>query len=283
MTATEDFFDTDPLERDRYGRPLLVPAAGGDKVPYTRASTMAGYLSDASGLHIWEKRLLAKGLSERPDLTAVGAALPRITGDKKADRPTNAKLDEIIELSLEIGGCHIKANNGTAVHGFCDPSHESGPVPAHLAGDVESFKRLDLDIRMSEVFVANDQLMSAGSFDHIVWLEGIGFVIADIKTGKVKPQDVAVQLAVYAGGEIYDIETNKRTVMPETLNTDVGLLIHIPAGEKRTDLYLVDLVAGLQAARVAAWIRDWRKRSDLLTTHTIASQFIAPWTTAVAS
>lgn len=279
--ATDDPFYVDPLQRDRYDRPLLVPRGGGDKVPYTRASTMGGYLSDKTSLHRWELGLLAKGLADREDLTAMIAGLEPMTGVRKHDEPIKKKMSGIIDLALEVGGNHVKANYGTAVHSFCEPGN-SQPIPERMKADVESFRRLELDCVMSERFVANDDLMSAGSFDGLFRLPEVGIVVGDIKTGQIKPQDVAVQLAVYAGGDLYDCEANQRTPLPDELNRDVGLLIHMPAGEGKTDLYLVDLVAGLRAARVAAWVREYRRRDDLLTTFTVAAQYVDPWIEAAS-
>jgi hypothetical protein len=281
VSADDDFLAIDPLERDRWQRPLLVPRDGGEKVAYTRASTLAGYLSDSTSLHRWKLGLLAKGLADREDLAGMVAGLEPMTGVRKHDDPIKRKLSGIIDLALEVGGNHVKANYGTAVHSFCEPGNDQ-PVPERMKSDVDSFRRLKLNCEIAETFVANDEFMAAGSFDGRFRLPEVGLVIGDIKTGQIKPHDVAVQLAVYAGGEEYDPETNKRTPQPDDLNRDVGLLIHIPAGEGRTDLYLVDLVAGRQAAQVAAWVRDWRKRDDLLTSHSVVTHFVPPWLQVVS-
>lgn len=278
---SDDPFYVDPLERDRWGRPLLVPREGGEKVPYTRASTFAGYLSDSTSLHRWELGLLAKGLADREDLAGMVAGLEPMTGVRKHDEPIKKKLSSIIDLALEVGGKHVKANYGTAIHSFCEPNN-SQPVPERMKADVESFRRLNLVCVMSEFFVANDTYMSAGSGDGIFHLPGVGHVVGDIKTGQIKPHDVAVQLTVYATGELYDPETNRRSPFPVELNTDVGLLIHIPAGKGKPDLYLVDLIAGRRAARVAAWVRDWRKRDDLLTSFAVEAQYVDPWVEAAS-
>lgn len=276
MTTAEDFFDTDPLQRDRWDRPLLLPRGSKERTAYTRASTLADNIGNFTGLHIWQKRLLAKGLSEREDITAMVCALPPLTGDDKVDRKVNKKLDEAIELALEVGGVHAKANYGTAVHSFCEPGNAQ-PIPTRMVSDVESFRRLGLDIQATEVFCANDDLMAAGTFDHLVKLPNYGYVIADIKTGKIHPHEVAIQLATYAHADGYDPETDTRFDLGVT-NKEVGLLIHIPAGEGRTDLYTVDLVAGYQAAKVAAWVRDWRTRKDICTPYDVApAAFVPPW------
>ncbi len=56
------------IDRDRYGRPLVVPPSGGKPVAYTRATTIANSLDDASALVAWKMRMAAIGLTTRPDI-----------------------------------------------------------------------------------------------------------------------------------------------------------------------------------------------------------------------
>lgn len=197
MTTQPDLFDleVDPLQRDRYGRPLLIPASGGDRTAYTRMSTLAGYVCDDFGLTTWTQRLLAIGYGMREDLAAMVAALPplndaqcdksTLTKEQQAqDRETKAKLDEYNELALETAGRNYKANHGTAVHGFIQHGHVD-QAPERMRPDVEScydvFRRRGIEVICSEMFVANDRLMAAGSFDHLVRLPTFGIVVADVK------------------------------------------------------------------------------------------------------
>ena len=107
MTAVnDDIFGTADIPRDRWKRPLVTPADGGDAVPYTRVSTFASTLEDAGGLTTWKARLAARGMACFPDLAAMVAGLTFAdSGDKKADtkanRPSNVTLDEHIETGEE--------------------------------------------------------------------------------------------------------------------------------------------------------------------------------------
>src|SRR5690606_1008152 len=56
------------VQRDRWGRPLIVPPGGGDPVAYTRVSTLAKALDDTSNLMAWKQRVTAVGLARRQDL-----------------------------------------------------------------------------------------------------------------------------------------------------------------------------------------------------------------------
>ena len=300
MTSTPDSFfaiahnddDLPPLiERDGYGRPQLLP--GNSKhgqylkdtavtkrsapyAPYSRASSLSDVISNFSGLHKWQKRLLAKGMGEREDLAAMASGLAPITGDRAKDRETNARLDEIIESALETAGATAKANYGTAVHAFTDPG-EHGPVPERMQADVESYwdvmKRCGVRQIASEVFVANDEVAAAGTFDGLYLVPGYGLLVGDKKTGKQNMHSVAIQLATYNHAEVYDPETHTRKplrelrplyALSEEIRTDVALYIHIPAGEGKTTLHIVDTTIGWEMAQAAALVRDYHKRRDIV-------------------
>jgi hypothetical protein len=259
----DDFFGAyqSPLERDRWDRPLIVPVDGGKKIPYTRISTLSDYVTSSSGLEIWKRRGLAKGLGEREDLAALAAALPPLTGDRDQDRPTNVALDEIIELAIEHSGQHKKARWGTAVHGFTEPG-EHGPVPARMVDDVESYKAATagLEVVATELFVVCDELQCAGTLDHLMVLPAYWTRVLDKKSGHLKPMELAIQLAVYAHSVVYDAETDERSPLPGgEIDLEWALAAHIERGMGRTELYEVDIAAGWEAAKHAAQVRADRK------------------------
>lgn len=275
-----DFFGdyTTGPERDGGGNPLLVPAVsvqgcnfcevGPHKHAYTRSSYLSDYVTDPSkvGLHIWELRYLARGLGLRPDLARLAAVETYNTGldqDPKAaeNRASGKRLDDIIERAQDAAKIHEKADYGTAVHAITEPSNPN-PVPMELVLDVESWDEAmkGAEIVATEVFTANDKVMAAGTFDHLVliYLPGIGLVVLDKKTGKIKPHENLIQLATYANADIYDWATDTRHPMPADLNRDVGIVAQIEAGKGRTRLYKADLILGWHMARVAASVRDFR-------------------------
>ncbi len=88
------------IERDRYGRPLIVPPSGGKAVAYTRATTIANSLDDASALVAWKMRMAAIGLTTRPDiLLSISAAQE----DKMA-------VNSLIEDAMQVAGANKAAN-----------------------------------------------------------------------------------------------------------------------------------------------------------------------------
>lgn len=265
MTAGYDEIDDlfkGAVKRDQYGRPLLR-STDGRLLAYTRASSLADTIHDFHGLTIWEKRLIIKGLGEREDLAAMAGALPLLTDDKDLDRPTNRELDEIGRQAFEHSRGHAKANWGTAVHSYTEPGPRGVP-PDRMQADVASFSDAmrGLPIVATELFVANDDLMAAGTFDHIVHHPEYGNVVADKKTGQLKFLQAAIQTAVYAGGDLYDVETDERSPLPID-NRDWGLLIHIPVGQGRTDIYKLDLNIGRAAAALCLAVKEMRSRRDV--------------------
>jgi hypothetical protein len=266
MSAVDEMFDKVDVDREqRTGRPMIVPPEGGELVPYTRASSLSDFIEDQRGLIIYERRLLAKGLSEREDLAALGASLPPLTGNKRVDAVTKKSLDEVIARAIDQGRGWAKADYGTAIHSFTDPG-ASSHVPERMRSDVASFDEAMKCLRIVETsrFIVNDDLRVAGTYDHIVWVPGVGFLMTDKKTGKLHPHGFAIQMSTYANGLHYDWETGERTKLPFEVRKDWGLVIHVEAGTGSTTLHLIDLAAGYEAAGHAAWVRDWRARRDLI-------------------
>lgn len=306
-TLSPEAFDLDqifdaasdlPLRDKPWDRPLLVPGPElakaplllnpsnrkprtDGKLPYTRASSLANYVSDHTALVTWNLRSVVKGLCEREDLAAMGAALPPIIGnsrdkagmsaaEKKQDAETNKVLDQIAEEAARHANRDYKAAWGTAVHGFTDPGPH-GQVPQRMDADVQSWFKATagFEFHATEMFVANDIYQAAGTFDHLVsipWMPELGRMILDKKTGLLHPDQFAVQLPTYAKGEPYNVETDERYPWPDgiTPNQEWGLLAHIPLGMGRTDIYLVDLVQGHAAALVAVAVRAHRSNKTLM-------------------
>lgn len=271
----ETFFDLDEgPPRDRWGRPLLIPRGGteADRRWYTRASSLADKLADFSHVHTWEKRYLARGMGLRPDLCRLAAAEPYTTGFDKGNasenRASGKRLDEIIERALDAVKIHEKADYGTAIHARTEPGNDGTDPDDKQRLDVESCWGLWLDLGVvhlgTEIFTATDATWSAGTFDHLSYVPGLGIVITDKKTSSEVHPDYDIQLAGYANGDVYDYKTDQRMTLeeyvtskgwdPALLRRDVGVIWWIKNG--RTTAHVLDLTAGWMAAQVAAWVRD---------------------------
>jgi hypothetical protein len=255
---TDQIATVSEIARDRWGRPLVVPPDGGKPVAYTRCTTYIGVLEDTYNLSRWQQRMVALGLADRPDL-ALGVT---------AHRDDKDELNKLCERAIEAAKGRAAATTGTALHaltGLVDQGRPLPTIPADAAADLEAYrqKTAALETLAVEQFVVHDELQVAGTTDRVVSYRDRRYVY-DIKTGSIDfaPGKFAMQLAVYARSQIYDIKTHARTDLG--VSTEWGILVHLPVGEARCDLYRVDLTAGWEGVQLATAVRAWRRRKDHL-------------------
>lgn len=253
------------FNRDRWGRPLVIPPNGGKPIAYSRFSSHGQCLEDRFGLEKWKLRTAGKGLASRPDLFAQVAACP-------AD--DSRRLDTLMDSALEAGGSTVGAGIGTALHEFTQNLDLGlitlGDIPEPWRFDVDAYRRtidaagLIIDPTLVEVTLVNDTLFLAGTADRFYDVGDGTLICADIKTGKSigdNPLAYIVQLAAYANSVRYDIETGERTTVG-TVNHATGLLIHVPSGKAECTIYEVDLNDGLELAHLATRVRAMQKRRN---------------------
>jgi predicted RecB family endonuclease len=258
MTAQLTTIDPE-IDRDRYGRPMVVPPGGGKKVAYTRATTYVDALEDKYALQKWQQRMVILGLVDRPDLLLSAAA--------HSDDKT--KLNRIAEDAIEAAKAGAAATVGTAIHALThriDRGETIGPVPGEYQRDLDAYTAATapLTVLHAERFSVLDDLRIGGTPDRIVEFEGERY-IADIKTGSVDfgAGKIAMQLAVYAHAQFYDVATGAREPLPG-VNGQRGIVIHLPAGTGTCRLLWVDIAAGWEAVQVATQVREWRARKNLM-------------------
>lgn len=242
------------IERDQWGRPLVAPPDSNKKVGYTRCTTFVHALSDTSNLEKWKLRLAAKRLADDPELTA------QIKATDPDDKPA---LNALVDMALNRGGATKSADLGTAMHEACE-AHDKGElavVPDGHEPDLAAYITATQNLTWSdyEQFRVHDGLQIGGTADRIgIHPDGYSF-IADIKTGGLYDVGkMAMQMAVYAHSVPYNPHTGQRGQDTPPMNTDIGLLIHLPAGEARCDLYWLNLTAGWEAVQLAKRVREWR-------------------------
>ena len=247
------------VERDRYGRPLIKPKDGGKQVAYTRATTIANRLDDPAALTAWKMRMAAIGLTVRSDLLlAISAAQE----DKMA-------INRYIEDAMEVAGASRAATIGTALHSFAekiDLGQDFGPIPDEWAADLVAYQKAteQLNKIFIEQFCVLDKFKIAGTPDRVVEYKGERF-IADIKTGRIDhPNNIAIQLAIYANGSPYDIATGRRGSWGD-VNKDKAIIIHLPAGTGLCKLVWIDIAEGWKGVQFAMKVRQWRDKKGLAT------------------
>jgi PD-(D/E)XK nuclease superfamily len=261
MSDTWDDIPTteEKVPRDRWGRPMILPVSGGKPKAYTRATTFAGSVEDMYGLGMWQQRMVALGLSKRADLLL----------SVSAHAEDKDELNRIVDSAREAAAASAAATTGTALHKLTE-RYDRGQitlddVPASNRADLTAYAEatVPLTIHGIEQFVVLDEIEVAGTFDRIVEYGGQRYV-ADIKTGSIDygVGKMAVQLALYSRGLLY--EPGKRTRGSTGVSQTAGVIIHLPAGQGRCDLYWIDLRAGWEAAQLCDRVRAWRKRKGLL-------------------
>jgi hypothetical protein len=123
-----------------------------------------------------------------------------------------------------------------------------------------------------EVPLVCDELRAAGTADRLLRplytveekLHDDPLHVGDVKTGTSNQyfDEYAIQFAIYAHSQIYNIETGERT--PVNINQKIGYLIHQPQGEPVCDVYTVDIEAGWEAALLAADVKAFQKKRGMV-------------------
>lgn len=250
-------------KRDRYGRYLLPDPETGKDRAWTRATTLSSAIADTYGLTRWQMRMVAKGLGMRTDLLALAAAAH--VDDKQT-------LDRVAEDAKEAAGSSAGANAGTALHSFTEAADrgEDPQVPPPWDADVAAYRQAldEHGVKTHPEWVERiticPQYNVAGTLDRIVTLPDGRWVIGDVKTGKdlsYSWPEIAIQLALYANathvwnGDGWD-------KMP-VLDPSEAVVMWLPVGKARCELFTVDTVAGWEMAEIAFRVRQWRTRKDL--------------------
>lgn len=247
------------IDRDRYGRPMVVPPNSNKAIAYTRATTIANSLDDASALVAWKMRMAAIGLTTRPDLLlAISAA-----GEDKL------AVNAYIEEAMDAAGASKAANIGTAIHALTeklDLGHELGVVPDQWLPDIKAYEEATKVLTNIEIeqFAVLDKFKIAGTPDRLVEYKGEKF-IADIKTGRIDhPNNIAMQLAIYSRALPYYPETASRGTWGD-VNQDKAIIIHLPAGTGMCKLVFIDIDEGWKGVQLAMKARKWRDQKGLVT------------------
>jgi hypothetical protein len=263
--------------RDRWGRPLIAPPEGGKPLAYTRVTTLAKTLEEQSALAAWKQRMTLVGASLRPDIVLSAAA----------HRDDKHQLNTLAERAMEAAQAGAKATIGTALHAITetiDRGGDPGIIPAEYVPDIQAYRQATtgLSVLHAEQFVVLDDIQVAGTTDLVVRVDcdliakvagsTVNLrgrtVIGDKKTGSIEYAglSIAAQLACYAQGVAYDVETSTRDRgVLENVDDEFGIVVHLPAGQGQCSIYVVDLIAGWNAVIQSVVVRDLRKHKGWMT------------------
>lgn len=266
------------VDRDRWGRPYIRQPDGTSRKAYSRVTTFIDCLEDKSTLTAWKTRTALVGayVGQPTILTGVGMTLAEFEEISRASfgdvapagakKTRDARLNDLAEQALDLGGAHLKAEAGTNLHALSEYIDRGADLPGDLFDqdyrDMEAYaalrQRLGWKARAIEQFVVNDEYQTAGTLDRLIELDG-ELMVADLKTGAVEwsAGKFAMQLALYAHSARYDAVTGKRKKL-KGVSLERGILIHLPQGEATATAYSVDLTLGWEAIDLAARVRRWR-------------------------
>jgi hypothetical protein len=235
-------------------------------VGFTRPSTLAKSLDDTTALALWRTRKTAHGLLMRPDLmTRIAGVVAKGKGDTEYDHQSKRAVNAICNEAAEAAKVSVGASAGTGFHELTEALDEGLPLDFVTDADrqrVEAYRYATryLEPLEAEVFVVNDIVHAAGTFDRLWRLPDGRVVVGDLKSGKSEalyPLSTTIQIAVYANGKKYDPVTGERTEIHPDLDPRVGLLVHMPPSGG-CELYELDLMLGWKAAWVAMQAREIR-------------------------
>lgn len=267
MTTTPEFVNTE-IPRDRWGRPMIMQPGSKKRVGYRRTTTFVDVLENQKGLQDWAMRCVAYGLSQRPDLVLGAASVdPKLA--LSGSHPDKKKLNDLAGQAKEFARGSAAATTGTALHALTeriDKGQPLGIIPTEYQADIDAYRQATKNIQWQgiESFRVYDRWQVAGTADRIGRDPKGRLRIYDIKTGSIDyPHKMAMQLAMYARSLPYDIATDTRGEFNQELDQARAVIIHLPAGEGRCDLYEIDIASGWGACLVAKQVWDWRGIKDL--------------------
>lgn len=256
-TPAGDPFGTDPSwlplvevpipRQDGTDKPLIVPPGGTEPVAYERVSTVAKIVDGAGFLVDWKLGMLARGMALSPDLLEMAAMI-------KWNSP---EMKSIVNTAHDRAGGNRKANWGTAVHLAQQNEVPLEAIPDLMEQDVRAIRllheRLGIEIRGTELFVVNDELRTAGTFDTRAYSPVYDLHIRDYKTGKIEWIPWAIQTGIYANSYLVDIsllaEGKFAPRIPLGVNTDVAVIDHVPREMSAARPKPVNIARGYEVAK----------------------------------
>lgn len=215
---------------------------------------------------------------------------------RNAKARAGTHLHALAEISDEKGIDEVRRMHEVGETILNEETGEEVPITATDLASIEAYAermtRLGAKVIESEAVIVNDEMGYAGRLDRIIMARLPELVIgkgtpgeyvrpadqrarryvADIKSGRVDlgAGKIARQLAAYALGDLYDLETGERS--RHSAVRDIALVFHLPQGAGVCTVHPVDLKAGTTLLKLSAEVRRARNtgRKTIDTTVDIA-------------
>jgi hypothetical protein len=236
------------------------------------ASSVAKIAADDYALTLWQQRMVAVGMTIRPDLAERVAV----------DLTNREAINGVVEAAHEAARTDAAANRGTQRHRVLELTLldlTDQFVTDQQRADAEVLRRtldrygLEPIPDRVEQFVVWPQVPIVGRYDCCLNYQGRPAMF-DLKSGRSAvdyPHSTITQLAIYA----YAPQTSKTVVhkgdswtcddwgtMPDGLDLETGYVILVGDDDEVGTLYALDLVHGYRAATAAMDIVAWRREHD---------------------
>lgn len=245
----------------------------GKLTKFTRASRWAGQVEERYQLEQWMKAMVAFGMGQREDLYAMASSLDH--PGPHASRPDGwwTPWAEIGDQCMDAAEAKRGAHLGTAVHRFTEQSDagtlKPGDIPSKWRPHVKKYREMNEALGLTIVDIEKIVLAVdlhtgvCGRLDRRRRCPDGRLVIDDLKTGRNAPlglDGIAVQLGVYANaGWQFDPQTGVWSRCPEEVRKDVALVSWVPIDHPEDgEIIPVDIAWGWEAAKVVAWLREYR-------------------------
>jgi hypothetical protein len=264
------------------GRTVKCQGCKGEGVrekTYRRVTSFIDVIDDKKNVQAWSERMVLIGVAE--DMGFLTGVLDVDPNSKEGRDLLNRRA----EAAKDLGGANRKSDQGTHLHDLSERVDRHEALPEGLPdADVLDMRAYALathgkfGIRHMEELVVNEQLGVAGTPDRVSHWVGEGDLIApdgtvigpdellitDLKTGRVDfgALKMAMQLSIYSRSKLYVEGSPVRQDM-ENVNQKWGVIMHLPAGSGRCDLYWVDLTLGWRAVEVAQQVHEMRKANKV--------------------
>lgn len=257
------------FDRDGRKRPRIKGLDGTTR-SYARVTTFIDCLEDKKSLNDWDKRMVLIGALD--GTVAQRNSLAKAVKAAAAVEDKNT-LNDLAEDCKTRARASEKATDGTATHTLTELLDSGRPLPDGLdpetLADLGAYQQGTVGLKALgiEEKVVNDTYQTAGTYDRTFQVQpGFGWpdwlvgrvVVGDLKTGRVDYglAKMAMQLGLYANSVRYDPDTHEREALGADLG--IGLILHLPAGEARLDVYALDIQFGYMAVDLAHRVRLFR-------------------------
>jgi hypothetical protein len=299
-----------PIRNGRYVMPH--PANPGKAFRGTRVTTFVKLASDHFSLSLWQQRTALVGLTLDDGIREEVLALLE-AGVRRGDAPpvtvkkSRDALDKLVDRAKSAAGASLRASLGTALHKWTEEVDAGrrtlDDVPPENLDDIAAYRSrmeaagITVLPHLIERTTAVPGLGVVGTFDRVFRMPDGKYRVGDVKTGDLKygQDEIAAQMGIYAHGcngtgiAQWDGEGNPKEWeswswvpltdehgQPVTVETDRGVVMHLPQGEGQCDLYEVDLTTGWRGAQLCSEVRDWHRVKSTMTIMSVPDPEVPP-------